>query len=442
MRKIFRNVISLGVSVVLMGSLATFGNNVVVKAEEPEVSNPRIENGISTWDCVYFGNYYINNSTEKEPILWRVLSVTDDDMYLLANRVLDCGYFNSTDGDTTWETSSLRNWLNTDFYDAAFNAEEKDAIKNTLVKSNPHAMTQVVYGNDTTDKIYLMDTQDCVNAAYGFSDNLMNMDLNRMGKVTPYVIEKGGYAVTNLGEDFEMNTYYWLRSGAMDPSDKNKAAFLTPAGGGGDAPVIATNFGIRPVLHLDKTKTDVWSYAGTIDTSSNFDEWVKPAEGIEINGYLLNNEAGGMRTVYTVTDTIDGKEVVDRGLIYGVGGYAQQTDMYIGSTSEYVASYSANEYGPASKNYSQVLTTGTSYLMTLKFATASAKELTTDWYVRAYAKLSDDTYVYSDVVTYKIFNVMDYLYKNKKMKNEEEHNALYENYLKKVDSNYEVIPFQ
>ena len=39
------------------------------------LSNPTISNGVTTWDCIYFGNYYQSNSSTKEPIKWRVLSI-------------------------------------------------------------------------------------------------------------------------------------------------------------------------------------------------------------------------------------------------------------------------------------------------------------------------------------------------------------------------------
>ena len=47
------------------------------------LSNPTISNGVTTWDCIYFGNYYQSNSSTKEPIKWRVLSINGNDAFLL-----------------------------------------------------------------------------------------------------------------------------------------------------------------------------------------------------------------------------------------------------------------------------------------------------------------------------------------------------------------------
>lgn len=53
-----------------------------VKAAALTLHNPTMINGISTWDCVYFGNYWqddtngdglANKNDAKKPIKWRVL---------------------------------------------------------------------------------------------------------------------------------------------------------------------------------------------------------------------------------------------------------------------------------------------------------------------------------------------------------------------------------
>ena len=54
-----------------------------VEAADYGISRPQIdENGISTWDCIYFGKYWQNDTNgdgisdendEKEPIKWRVV---------------------------------------------------------------------------------------------------------------------------------------------------------------------------------------------------------------------------------------------------------------------------------------------------------------------------------------------------------------------------------
>lgn len=107
--------------------------NTRVSQAATSVSNPRTTNGVSTWDCIYFGNYYQSNSSTKEPIKWRVLSVKGNEAFVVADMALDCKPYNETEEDVTWETCTLRQWLNSTFLDAAFDAEEQSAIKTTTV---------------------------------------------------------------------------------------------------------------------------------------------------------------------------------------------------------------------------------------------------------------------------------------------------------------------
>ena len=82
------------------------------------------------YQYVQFGSYPTERDGGTTPILWRVLSVTGSEAYLLSEYILDArrvdGNKNSYAG---WDTSELRQWLNGDFAAAAFSAQEKAALK-------------------------------------------------------------------------------------------------------------------------------------------------------------------------------------------------------------------------------------------------------------------------------------------------------------------------
>ena len=77
------------------------------------LNNPTTDsNGVTTWDCVYFGNYWQNDTNgdgvadendAKQPIKWRVLSVDGDDAFILADQILDARAYNETWTNVTWE---------------------------------------------------------------------------------------------------------------------------------------------------------------------------------------------------------------------------------------------------------------------------------------------------------------------------------------------------
>lgn len=163
------------------------------------------------------------------------------------------------------------------------------------------------------------------------------------------------------------------------------------------------------------------------------------SEDIEINGYQVSATAKGMRTIYSVKQRINGMTVEQVGLVYSLQGYATEDEMYCGSQALYVKSYEA-VIGRLSENVSS-FENADSYAMTMKFASSNPEEYKAVWLVRAYAKLSNGTYVYSNVERYSAYEIADFLYNNRNMKTEVGHNYLYDDILSVVDRNYQSIEY-
>lgn len=163
-------------------------------------------------------------------------------------------------------------------------------------------------------------------------------------------------------------------------------------------------------------------------------------DGIEINGYQISSTAEGMRTVYSVESTINNMAVVSVGMVYSLADYATENDLYVGSNNNYVRSYEATNNGVCSVNYS-VSETATSYAMTMKFGPKTANEFNANWRVRAYAKLSDGSYVYSDSFEYSFYDIADSLYQSSGMSNLTAHQYLYNDILKVVNKDYVAVDY-
>lgn len=157
---------------------------------------------------INFGRFEQDNriSNGKEPILWRVLEVDDKSVLLLAEYGLICKNIHETFEDFTWETSTLRTWLNTSFLDMAFTNQERKAILDSSIRTPDNTAWGTKGGNDTTDKVFLPSIQDVMNTAYGFPDN-MEPSKTRMLQCTVYARKNGGYMNKENG-----NTCWWLRS--------------------------------------------------------------------------------------------------------------------------------------------------------------------------------------------------------------------------------------
>jgi len=169
-------------------------------------------------------------------------------------------------------------------------------------------------------------------------------------------------------------------------------------------------------------------------------ETIPATDGIEINGYQISYTADGMRTVYSVESKINGLSVVSSGIVYSLSDYVDETELYVGSDSEYVKSFASTTEGKFEKAFIDS-ETASSYAMTMKFGPKTAEEFKAGWRIRAYAQLEDGTYVYSKAYKYTIFDIADKLYQNVMMPSFARHNYLYTDILSVVDSNYTIKNF-
>lgn len=110
------------------------------------------------YPSIYFGNYP-QKADGKHPqeIEWFVLNETEQEMLLLSKYCLDTRKFCEIDSmknrcDTTWEKSSLRQWLNGEFFEKAFDEKEKGRILSTAIVTNSEFEE-----GDTENKVFLLD---------------------------------------------------------------------------------------------------------------------------------------------------------------------------------------------------------------------------------------------------------------------------------------------
>lgn len=59
-----------------------------------------------------------------EPLKWRILNVNGNDALLLSEKAVDAQRYHMTRESVTWETCTMRSWLNG--YDSSFNGNAKD----------------------------------------------------------------------------------------------------------------------------------------------------------------------------------------------------------------------------------------------------------------------------------------------------------------------------
>ncbi len=227
----------------------------------------------SIGDVITFGEYEQDNdlSNGKEPIEWIVLDVDGDKALITSKYVLDCVDYNDNSlnklQEITWESCSLRKWLNEDFYYTAFSREDQIKIVETLNTNDGNIYYDTEGCSDTWDKVFLLSIEEIkkyfsINAwidelKSGYSQELIT-------DATPYAIEhkasvskfasgdyysffaKRGYSPDVIGKN---GSYWYTRTVGRD---EKSVCYVQPDGGVGYK--INTNLfmilGVRPTLYV------------------------------------------------------------------------------------------------------------------------------------------------------------------------------------------------
>lgn len=117
-----------------------------------------------------------------EPIRWRILYEDGDTALLLCDSIIANRAYNDT-RTSSYEQSTIRAWLNDQFYNTAFSVLQRTLINTVFIDNSP--------GDDTNDKVFLLKRKDVTNPAYGFSPDDAADDPARLMLVSDYAKASG-----------------------------------------------------------------------------------------------------------------------------------------------------------------------------------------------------------------------------------------------------------
>ena len=211
---------------------------------------------------------------------------------------------NYEDVDVTWETSSMRSWLNgygasvnqskTDyskknFINSAFTSTQKNAIKTTSVVNNNNINYGTTGGNNTSDQVFLLSTSEVYNtdtaAGYGFVKNNID-DEARRSRCSTYAHAMGTWRYYDTDAEYTKyngNVYWRLRSSSWCSASYVDYGYGLFEYIDVDEPSFSL-CGMRPALHLNLSSSNLYSYAGTVCSDamksgeSGTDNPVNPSE--------------------------------------------------------------------------------------------------------------------------------------------------------------------
>lgn len=173
------------------------------------------------------------------PIKWRIIKETDMTYELISEYILDKSLYyedlldRNEDGNliypNNYEYSTIRTYLNNDFYNKAF----LDLDKEKIVLTN-------------NDYVYLLDDKKAISSEYKFTTNG-----SRQSIVTDYARATGTY--TSQYSGYYGYGDYWISSSTPLPSSKRVVARnISYVGNIGEKDVNIDSKGVRPCITILK----------------------------------------------------------------------------------------------------------------------------------------------------------------------------------------------
>ena len=128
---------------------------------------------------IKFGNYPQSANGATQPIEWQVLEKENNKMLVISKYGLEAMRFDSSSNE--WKNSEIRQWANNEFYNKAFNENEKKYIKSF-----------------DGDNVFFLSEEE--------AEKYFANDESRKCKATEYALKQGADVADNG------YSYWWLRS--------------------------------------------------------------------------------------------------------------------------------------------------------------------------------------------------------------------------------------
>ncbi len=196
---------------------------------------------VTVGSTIKFGFYEQDNNTSngKEEIEWKVLAVEGNKALIISQYALDCQQYNTSYTNVTWETCTLRKWLNETFYNTAFGMYHQQMVSSSTVTADNNPNYSTSPGNSTTDQVFLLSITE--------ANKYFSPDSARQCKGTAYCYALGAYKASNG------NCWWWLRS----PGINSRGAALVSYGGS------VYNYGTSVDYDYDAVRPALWISLGS-----------------------------------------------------------------------------------------------------------------------------------------------------------------------------------
>ena len=217
-----------------------------------------------------------------DPIRWRIIGLEGGDACLMADRLMDCQPYNAVEGPVSWETSTVRSWLNSypaeenaagidyqgkGFLDTAFTPEQREWLLKTSVENRANRAYGTDCGNDTEDYIFLLSNDEVFSsdtaARNGFYAGNGFDDPAKRFRSTMYAKCRGSWWSSVNG--YMGNSFWFMRTNGYT---RESVTYICDFGYIYSRGTISTcnDAGILPVIWIDLDHAQL-SPAGTVSSA-------------------------------------------------------------------------------------------------------------------------------------------------------------------------------
>ena len=192
--------------------------------------------GLEAGDVVAFGTYPQETNGTKTPIEWIVLGEEEGNVLLLSRRILDVKKYNETHISVTWETCSLRAWLDGEFLESAFSEQDRARLVETVRTTADNTAQGTLGGAPTNDTVFCLSAEE--------AERYFGEAVSGSASATPYAVAKSIYQDDEQGSDA---CWYWLRTPGSSQSNAARVDFDGSVNLRG-AMVDYSKYGVRPAV--------------------------------------------------------------------------------------------------------------------------------------------------------------------------------------------------
>ncbi len=227
-------------AIIASGTAAEVGKDVWVNGiKYRRISKKDSGNSWFDWEPTNKGYRYF----KWERLRWKVLKNDGKTLLVVADKAVDYKPFDEEGRYVTWETCTLRKWLNDSFYHTAFSNSEQNAVVAQKVVNDNNPDYGTPGGNNTNDKVWLLSIGEVTNEQYGFC-SYNEASMSRIVQPSSYTYAKGSR---------KDGCAWLLRSPAQNGNDVMAVNGKLDIGA-----FNSSNYGICPALQINLSSA-LWS---------------------------------------------------------------------------------------------------------------------------------------------------------------------------------------